>query len=517
MFGILLQHTCTQAHAVFPEYAPALLTLIYGGIGILSYGTYRLKYTQFTTGLLVLLALLTGMSRYAVSRYLPEYHISHLVNDELVTIQGVLDKPVRQIGRRRYLEVRVNTVEKNTVLYHTAGKIRITILEEPLPDDEPKPFLYGDVITTRLRLRQPRNFSDFDYREYLRRRGIYLIGVLRYDYYIIHHSLRQGNPLLRWIFQCQVNIQTFLDRFSDAADTSSRQAIEIIKAMTLGTSYQLSEEVKEQFRQAGLYHFLVVSGIHISVLTWVFHKFANILTLPFRFRSPFLAGLLLFYAGITGFHFPVLRAVIMAFVFYAALMCSRISNPLYSLAFTVGILLFLFPSALFEISFQLTIAATASILLFFRFLLRQPGGERFVALPKIIRIPASIVLTTFGALLGVAPLLVYYFGDFSPYSFISNPLAFPIVSVLLPGSLAANFLSLLFGQTGALGDWLSSLLAVNVFLANMFLEVSSWFPAAGLHFPRPTWLSLIMYYLSVGSVLGFARIPKWKTEDGYDR
>lgn len=506
--GVLLQHLCSHTWQAFPVYAPALLLLLYSLAGIAGYGAYRLKLTRLTTVLLVWLALLTGMSRYAISRYLPEDHISRFVDDEVVTIEGVLDTPVRQIGKRRYLELRVNWLEKNAFRYRTTGKIRITILELSSANAAPKSFLYGDVIRARLRLRPPRNFNDeFDYREYLRRRGIYLLGVLRYDRYLIKLPLRKGNPVLRWIFHCQMQIHTFLDTFSGVTDVSGRQALQIIKAMTLGASHQLSPDVKTQFLQAGVYHFLVVSGIHISILAWVFHQIANLFTIPFRYRSPFLAGLLLFYAGLTGFQFPVLRAMIMAIVFYAAISCSRFSEPLYSLAFAIGGLLFVFPSALFEISFQLTVAATASILLFFRFLHRQPYMEYFFRLPTILRFPLSICLTTFGALLGVAPLLLYYFGSFSPYSFLSNPLAFPLVSVILPGSLATNFLALVLR-----GDWLTPLLTLNIFFAKILLEVSSWFPAVGVHFPQPNRLALIVYYIILGSVLGFGRIPTGRTE-----
>ena len=128
-------------------------------------------------------------------------------------------------------------------------------------------------------------------------------------------------------------------------------------------------------------------------------------------------------------------------------------------------------------------------------------------MPKIVRFPLSICLTTCGALLGVAPLLLYYFGSLSPYSFLSNPLAFPIVSVLLPGSLATNFLSLALPW-----EWLTPLLTINVCFAKILLDVSAWFPAVGLRFPQPTWLSLSVYYLTLGSVLGFGRIPRGKIE-----
>ncbi|GAK56915.1 putative metallo-beta-lactamase superfamily [Candidatus Vecturithrix granuli] len=518
MIGIYLDHLCTRMLAEWAECVFPFVTILYALVGILCYLSYRFKCHKLTTGVLILLALLTGISRSALSRSLPDHHIVHLVHhDDLVTVEGFLDKPIRQIGKRRYLDVWVNWVEKEAFRYPTEGRIRITLTGASLPDSGSKKLLYGQAIRTRLRLRLPRSFSDFDYREYLRRQGIYLIGYLRHDRYLIQLPLQEGSKILRGIYQCQHRIQNFLDEgkiysipLGLMENTSTDQAFQVIKAMTIGASHALMQEVRDQFRQAGLYHLLVISGIHVSIVVWAFHKFANLLALPLRYRSLVLSGLLLFYAGISGFYYPVLRAVIMAIVFYAALTCNRISEPLYSLAFSVGCLLLAFPNSLFEISFQLTVAATASILLFFRFLHRQPVIEPLFRLPKIARVPITTCLTTFGALLGVAPLLIYYFGDFSAYSFLSNPLAFPIVSALLPSSLFTNFLALVVPRW----DVLSPFLTINVLLAKLFIGLSSWFPATGLTFPKPSWIELVGYYVIVYSVLGFFRFPKWKVASG---
>lgn len=521
VIGILFDHFCIWMFAEWTDWSFPALTILYALAGVACYLFYRLKWDKLTTSSLLLLAILIGMSRSAFSRSLPEDHIAHLIrHDELVTIEGFVDKPVRQIGKRRYLDISVNWVEKEAVRYPTEGRIRLTLTGNSLPNSGDKIFLYGQGIRTRLRLRLPRNFGEFDYQEYLRRQGIYWVGSLRHDRYLIQLPVKQGNQLLHWVYQCQHRIHNFLDTCKLyrlpaelMGNTPTNHAIQVIKAMTLGASYTLTQNLRDQFRNAGLYHLLVISGIHVGIVAWAFHKLANFLALPLRYRSPVLSGLLLFYAGISGFHYPVLRAVIMAIVFYAAIMCNRISEPLYSLAFSAGCLLLVFPVALFEISFQLTVAATASILLFFRFLHRQPITEPLFRLRKFVRLPLMTCLTTFGALLGTAPLLIYYFGEFSPYSFLSNPLAFPIVSVLLPASLSTNFLALLFRHWGVLSPFLT----INVLLAKLFINLSSWFPATAFTFPQPSWIVLIGYYTIIYSILGFFRFPISKAASGSAR
>jgi competence protein ComEC len=266
----------------------------------------------------------------------------------------------------------------------------------------------------------------------------------------------------------------------------------VIKAMALGSNRQLSAEVKEKFRRSGMYHFLVISGVHIGILVWVLHQILHILHIPLRYRSFFLAVILLLYAGLTGLHFPVLRAVIMALVLYFSITCNRISDPLYGLAFSVCIILFIFPTALFEVSFQLTVAATTSILFLYRFLQHFPWWERCSQLPYLIRLPLMTLLMTTGAMIGISPLLIFYFQQLYPYSLISNLIALPVISLLLPFSLFSSTLSLFLPW-----NLIYPLLSINVLLAKWLLFLARLFPEFDIILPQPTPLMLVIYYVSV--------------------
>lgn len=503
--GILLQYTLRTSQSGALTYSLPGLILLYSLLFSLAYLTYRRQYIRLTTLLLAILAIIIGMTRYAASNYVPIDHISHLVKNELVTIEGFLYQPLEYLGQKRYVYIHTTWVEKNSQRYRTTGKIRITLTQASRTLSRPKRLSYGDTIRARLHLSQPENFGDFDYREYLRRRGIYLLGNLYQERNLLRLPHRQGTPILRWIYGLQVHILQFLNTYAqqqqvtghDSSSEHTQQAIQVIKAMTLGKSRGVDPAVREMFRNAGMYHFLVISGIHIAILTWGFHKVLNLFAIPLRYRSAFLSLALLIYAGVTGFHFPVLRAVIMASTFYFSITCNRISDPFYSLLFSVGLILFLLPNSLFEISFQMTVAATASILLFFRFFQRQHWLERINRFPWLLRLPIMTVLATTGAMIGVSPLTLYYFGQFYPISFISNPLALPFVSLLLPASLVVNFSSLLFDSW----NLLRPLLSVNVFLARCLLSLSAIFPVFEVKFPPPSLLVIIIYYASMYCLL----------------
>lgn len=469
------------------------------------YVLYRLNYSHLSTCCLLLIAIVIGMTRYAAHTYMPVHHIARFVEDEWVTFEGVIYKPpeegVTKFGKRQDLYVKTRWLEQGSSRYQVCGKIRITLTSPSFPRTETKTFAYGDTIRARLHLHTPKNYDDseeFNYREFLRRQGIYLIGELRYARYIIKLPYYQGNRLFTWIYTLRDRIIRVLDTYSLTHSQDSAEAIQVIKAMTLGMSRELSAEVKEQFRRSGMYHFLIISGVHIGIMVWVFHQILHLLHVPLRYRSFFLTAILLLYAGLTGFHFPVLRATIMAVVLYFSITCNRIPDPLYSLAFSVGIILVIFPTALFEVSFQLTVAATTSILFLYRFLKHFTWWERFFQFPDIIRLPLITLLMTTGAMLGISPLLVFYFQQFYPYSLVSNLVALPVISLLLPFSLFSSILSLFLPW-----NLMYPLLSINVFLAKWLLFLTNLFPEFDVTLPRPTPIMLGFYYVAVYCGLNF--------------
>jgi competence protein ComEC len=490
-----------------------LLTLFVLYFALLSiwYILYRFNYSRCATFFLLIVMVVTGITRYAATNHLPIHHISRFVKDERVTIEGFLDKPPEtarnfspnESGKKRYLYVETTWLEQGAFRHRVCGKVRITLSGSLFPHLETKTFTYGDTIRTRLRLSIPKNYDDagdFNYQEFLRRQGIYLVGYLEHDRYIIKLPKQQGNPLLIGIYTLRDRMIRFLDNYPVRPDQNSSEAIQVIKAMTLGTSRELSSSVKEKFRYAGLYHLLVVSGIHIGILVWVFHQIFHLVHIPMRYRSAFLTIVLLLYAGITGFYFPVLRAVIMALALYFSITWDRISDPLYSLTFSVGLILFISPTALFEVSFQLTVAATASILLLIKFLKHFAYWERFSRFPYLIRLPMITFSMSVGAMIGISPLIVFYFQRLYPYSLLSNLLALPVVSLLLPLSLFSDVLSLLVSW-----NLIYPLLSVNVILAKCLVFLTGLFPEFDLVPPRPSLPMLIIYYMTVYCGLTFYR------------
>lgn len=498
--GILSEYYLGIIAQWFTPRVSLSLVAVYSLLWLLWYGCYRRNFPRLSTSLLVILAMLFGMIRYAESLSIPPHHIAYLAENTRVTIEGWVYKPTERFGKMRYVYIETTWVERGAVRFRTCGKIRMTLTGDKFSDSGTKTFAYGDTIRTRLMLRPPKDSTDFDYRGFLRRQGVYLLGTLQHDRYIIKLPEEHGYLLVKAVDRIRDRMLRFLDEYVSEYE-GDEQEIQIIKAITIGSCRELSEIIREKFRNAGTYHILVVSGMHIGILVWLLHHLLNLLFFPPQYRIVLLIPLLLFYSGITGNQFPVIRSVIMALVWYFSITCNRIAEPVYSLAFSIGVILIMFPTAMFDVSFQLTIAATAPILMMYRCLLQLGVWQKILRTSILVRLPMTTFLISLAATIGTAPVLVIYFQQISPYALPSNILVLPIVTLFLPFSLTIIFLSLLIPWSA-----LYPLLFLNILLAKCFLWLTVIVPETDLTLPPFSNGLMIAYYAALYCVFNVHRV-----------
>jgi competence protein ComEC len=163
--------------------------------------------------------------------------------------------------------------------------------------------IYGRMGTTK----PTANPSSFNYKDYLSRRQIYHQIYLRPG--DIHPvSPDEGSLAYR--------VHLARDKIRNALISAgySREQQAFMGAVLLGQRQDLSAELLTHYRQAGIVHILVVSGLHIGVVYLIFSFLCKSLhRFPWgRTVSVSLVVLLLWsYALLTGLSVPVVRAVTM--------------------------------------------------------------------------------------------------------------------------------------------------------------------------------------------------------------
>lgn len=141
-----------------------------------------------------------------------------------------------------------------------------------------------------------------------------------------------------------------------------RTAGGIAAAMVVGDRSYLGADLTGQFRQAGVSHLLVVSGLHLSLL-------CAALGFALRRLRPRTAALcslaaVLFYMLLVGMTVSVVRAgVLVAMALFARLL-DRAADPLTSLGLALLVLLGVNPYAACDMGLLLSFAATLGVLCF---------------------------------------------------------------------------------------------------------------------------------------------------------
>ena len=118
----------------------------------------------------------------------------------------------------------------------------------------------GRRITAYGKLREPPGADNpgcFDYRIYLRSRGIGIPSVQKHRGDLDDEPVSVRARYKRWLFEAREN---FLDRFEDPEIRA------FIKGTVFGDKSDISEETLQDFTDNGTGHILAVSGLHTGFL-----------------------------------------------------------------------------------------------------------------------------------------------------------------------------------------------------------------------------------------------------------
>jgi competence protein ComEC len=231
--------------------------------------------------------------------------------------------------------------------------------------DEKKPgdsgaLRAGDRVEVLTRARVPRNFGDpgaFDEKAFLAGQDIYLTATLR-DAALLE---RLDGPSATLSQRLQRFRGTLL-RQVDTMLAGSPGSAAVARAMLLGDRSFLDREQADRFRETGVFHVLVLAGLHVGMLAvfllWIARR---VLRLSLTSGILLTLATLSVYVAIVEDRPPILRAALMAAVYLLGLLIFRRLHPLNAVGLA-AVLILLFRSAeLGDSSFQLSFLAAVSI------------------------------------------------------------------------------------------------------------------------------------------------------------
>jgi ComEC/Rec2-related protein len=197
-------------------------------------------------------------------------------------------------------------------------------------------------------------------------------------------------------------------------------------SVVTGDKNGLTNEFRSAYSVSGISHILAVSGLHVGFLMSLILAMLNLFKVHKKARPWICISILLLYNFIVGFSFSVIRASIMFVVAYLARLRNKPNDQLNNLCFSISVILCIFPYALFDVGFIMSVGCVLAIILFNKglteFLLKLTKNK----CKKLV----SAIAISICAQIGVFPAMVFYFSSISTYSTIANVLAMPILNLI---------------------------------------------------------------------------------------
>jgi competence protein ComEC len=310
------------------------------------------------------------------------------------------------------------------------------------------------VSRVRVEPLPPPRPGVFDYGRYLRRRGEHVL--LEASWSDVRVTGQRGG------------LQGLIDRLRAASRAHLRAAVhapvsDILQGMVLGDDEGVDQASIDAFRRSGLLHIMAVSGENVVLLCGMWSFAFSLLAIPRLARTLLLLPVVVTYVVLTGASPSIVRAGVSGVLGLFAILASRPADGWLLWLAPAAWLLTLNPNNIFDVSFQLSFAAVAGLLL-----LARPLTRLVSFLPGPL--PAQIGITT-AASLSTAPISMLTFGSASLVAVPANVAGgFALGPIMFFGmlSLLAGFVS----------GWASG--ALNV-LAGLFigflLDVAHFFSA----------------------------------------
>ena len=312
-------------------------------------------------------------------------------------------------------------------------------------------------------LSKPSNPGQFDYGLFSARSGMSGLAVARRPDHILILGKASWAAPLRLAFAARKRAVRAIDDM-----VANPRRATLARCLIVGDQSNLSSDERDLMARTGIYHLVVVSGLHMIMVVALLWPPLMVLVRTERGRFALTALVVIGYSMVTGLAPPVVRSALMVLAACTAVLVGRRPDALSAIALAALALLAFEPQDLFNVGFQLSFIASLSLILLTPFLenlfkraepedplerlLRRPGRLSSIAQKFLVR-PFCASL---GAWLGLVPLLAWQFNQFSISSILGTtllaPAVFLVLAVGLPGAVITPFAPSLAGVFGAALD-----------------------------------------------------------------
>ncbi len=333
---------------------------------------------------------------------------------------------------------------------------------------------YGELLEVTGELETPPILPDFDYRDYLARRGV--ASVIDFPEEVRTIATGEGNPALAALHSVRNRLGDALARALPEPQAALAQGI------FLGQRSAIPTDLTDDLNATGTSHLIAISGHNVSLVAALI--MSGLAWLIGRRQAALVALVAIAgYTALTGASPTVVRAAIMGSLFVLATLVGRPGSALTSITLAAAIMTGWHPFVIEDVSFQLSFAAILG-LVYLTPMLQERAADLLRSWDVGTTegglaggILEGMVMTA-GAVMATLPLIALNFGRVSAVALVSNLLLVPAFPIILGSSALTAAAGVLWEPLGHATAWFSwAALTYMIEIARFFAAI----PLASFH------------------------------------
>lgn len=309
-------------------------------------------------------------------------------------------------------------------------KVKASILRDTLTNQW-NLLKVGDGIVAKSELEKPRNYydnSNFDYKRWLMVHGFQAKTFIYYNCWARRQVSLEHLSMFDRVKVSAIELRhKLIGNLQQIGIENDNLAL--ISAITLGDKSMISKEIKQDYSISGGSHIIALSGLHLGIIYAVLIMVMTTLMRVFRkedyISSRWVDALIQVvtllaiwsYVILVGMSGSVVRSATMITIYGLVTLLNRQRMSLNALATAAIAMLVINPYNFWDVGSQMSFMAVLGILLIYP----HRRLNWFI----------GMIVVTFAAQIGVAPLVIFYFGRFSCYFLLTNFIVIPCATIIL--------------------------------------------------------------------------------------
>ncbi len=321
-------------------------------------------------------------------------------------------------------------------------------------------YKYGDEIKVLGKIEKPKNYSDFDWINYLKRfSAIASINNPKIE----KISDNNGNLLILKLYRIKENIENIIERNLPEPESS------LAKGILVGSRDGFSDDLIDRFNKVGITHIIALSGFNVTIIV-VFISMVMAKSVGKRYIFLFSLILVGSFVVMTGASASVVRAAIISLLLSYGTTIGRKADKTNLLLLAAGVMAAFNPFVLrFDVGFQLSFLAYIGLVYFSEIIMKILSWRRINLIPQSIKL---ILSETLSAQIVVLPLLLTTFGRISLIAPVSNILILPLIPLTMLIVFISIIIYIIFPSVGQILFMVSLLpLKYIIFIADYLSQV----------------------------------------------